>query len=71
MNANMWSAEKVRKAMKFARISQRELEGRAEVSTGHVSEILKGKHDIKVGTLFKLLAACGLEVVELRVREIQ
>jgi transcriptional regulator with XRE-family HTH domain len=58
----------VKRAMAKAHINQAELGRRMHTSHGTVCRWVNGEGNMKVETLFRILDACDLEVVELQVR---
>ena len=59
----------IERAITFVGISQHELARRVQLqSHSGVSKMVNGKRDMRVSTLFQLIDACGLDIVELRVR---
>jgi transcriptional regulator with XRE-family HTH domain len=65
--ASMRAAAWIAKAM--AGVNQGELARRMGVQASYVSRMLKARNNMLIGTLFRAIAACGLEIVELRVRK--
>jgi transcriptional regulator with XRE-family HTH domain len=66
--AGEYSARWVSKAMAEAGVSQLELARRLGIASSGISRAVNGRHDLRLATLLRILDACGLEVVELRVR---
>lgn len=66
-----WSSRWIERAMKMAGVSQRELAKRMGVAHPTICRQLNGKRAVALGTLMRILSACGLEIEELRVRRKQ
>lgn len=60
--------EWIRHAMQLSGVSPTQLSRRMQTGHSHLSRILSLKKDFRVSTLFSIIAACGFEIVELRVR---
>jgi transcriptional regulator with XRE-family HTH domain len=67
--ASMRAAAWIAKAMAMAGVNQSELARRMGVQASYVSRMLKARNNMPIGTLFRAIDACGLEIVELRVRK--
>lgn len=60
----------IRRAIERSGLSQAEIARAAGISKPHMSNLAKGHYDVRITTLFRIIAACGLEVVELRVHKV-
>lgn len=53
----------IEKAQASSGMNQVQLEKAAGVSKGTISHIKNGKHDPQIGTVLKIMRACGWEIV--------
>jgi transcriptional regulator with XRE-family HTH domain len=59
----------VRRAIDMSGMSQAEVAKRMGISKSYVSKLASGNFNMTVQSLFSLVEACGLAVVELRVKK--
>ena len=55
-------------AMSISHLNVSELANRLHITHSYLYRILSLKTDVRLSTLFKIIDACGFEIVELRVR---
>jgi transcriptional regulator with XRE-family HTH domain len=57
------------KAISLSGLSQKEIADRAGMDASNLVKYTKGTKGMTVAVLFRIVEACGLEVIELRVRK--
>ena len=69
--ARKWTSDRIKAAMRLGGIENtQQLSKLSGVERNHLADLIKGKYDTQVKTLFRILEACGLEIVEVKVKHI-
>jgi transcriptional regulator with XRE-family HTH domain len=69
MNPRERAAQMVGKAISLSGLTQKEIAERAGMDASNLVKYTKGNKGMTVDVLFRIVEACGLEVIELRVRK--
>lgn len=59
----------VYKALQMSGKSDSEIARTLGMSQGNLAKYMKGYRSMQIDTLFRIVEACGLEIIELRVRK--
>ncbi len=63
------AAQMVYKALQLSGKTDSEIARTLGMSQGNLAKYVKGRRAMQIDTLFRIVEACGLEIIELRVKK--